>query len=396
MLPERVLPPEINQSRLERYRLDRIQSILRERDIAFCLITSPISLRYAIGFREYALFQSHIPMFYLFVPQAGPVVMHGVSHEECNLVDEYLPSRGLNPFDSGLDITRSVYQFTDDVKAYLARLGISPSRAKIAAEALPTDAYQALSLAGIELVNGDVLVEQARAIKSSDEIRCIRFAIEVAQKGMDRMRSVFEPGITENQLWSILTQFNTANNGDWHDGRMLASGQRTNPWLQESSDKTIQNGELVGFDTDMIGPFGYCADISRTWLCGDQDATASQRQAYRHAYDEVHHNIEQIKPGQHFTELVEKTYPRREEYIAHRYPCVFHGVGMSDEYPKLYYPEDGQRQYEGIIEPNMVLCVESFSGSIHGGEGVKLEQMVLVTDTGCEVISDYPFESSLL
>ena len=73
-----------------------------------------------------------------------------------------------------------------------------------------------------------------------------------------------------------------------------------------------------------------------------------------------------------------------------------HGIGLSDEYPKLYYPEDGQRHYDGVIEAGMLLCVESFSGSVHGGEGVKLEQVVRVTETGVEIMSQYPFEQVLL
>jgi len=218
----------------------------------------------------------------------------------------------------------------------------------------------------------------------------------VAERGMRRMRTALQPGVTENALWSILCQTNVAHDGDWMEGRMLASGPRTNPWLQEAGGKAIEDRELVAFDTDMVGPFGYCADISRTWFCGDGRPTLKQRRAYRHAYDEVHHNIEQIEPGMAFSEFLERIYPRQEEYIPHRYPTVIHGVGMSDEYPKLYYPEDTHRRYDGIIEPNMVLCVESFTGSVHGGEGVKLEQVVRVTETGTEVMSEYPFEDLLL
>ena len=52
--------------------------------------------------------------------------------------------------------------------------------------------------------------------------------------------------------------------------------------------------------------------------------------------------------------------------------------------------------YDGIIEENMTLCIESFTGSTHGGPGVKLEQMVRVTADGCEVLSTFPFEDELL
>ena len=396
MLPELIPAPAIDHSRMHQYRLQRIRQLLHRDEIAFCILVNPVSLRYAVDFREYGLFQSHIPMFYLFVPAAGPVVMHGASHQTCDLVDEYRPSLGFNPFDSGLNISPVARQLAIDIKSYLAELGWHDARPRVAVETMPSDVFHALTAEGVELTNGDTLMEEAKTIKSREEIQCIRHAINVAQHGMDRMRAVMAPGITENQLWSVLTQYNTANNGDWHDGRMLASGHRTNPWLREASDKVIQQGELVAFDTDMIGPFGYCADISRTWRCGNGKPSRQQQSAYRHAFEEVSYNIAQVTPGISFGELVGRIYRRADEYIPHRYPCVFHGVGMTDEYPKLYYPEDGHRQYDGVIETDMVLCVESFSGSIDGGEGVKLEQMIRVTENGCELLSDYPFEEELL
>ena len=178
---------------------------------------------------------------------------------------------------------------------------------------------------------------------------------------------------------------------------MLASGPRTNPWLQEVSERVIEKGDLVAFDTDMIGPYGYCADISRTWLCGDDAPHATQRDRYRRAHEEVCRNLELVRPGVSFRELSDRALVQPEEFRAHRYPCLAHGIGMSDEYPKIYYREDWARDgYDGVVEEDMVLCIESFVGSEHGGEGVKLEQMALVTRDGAEVLSDYPFEAALL
>ena len=69
--------PEIDFDRLHAYRLNRIKSQLRRADVSMCVLLSPISLRYAVDYRDYALFQSHIPSVYLFVPVVGPVVVHG-------------------------------------------------------------------------------------------------------------------------------------------------------------------------------------------------------------------------------------------------------------------------------------------------------------------------------
>ena len=68
------------------------------------------------------------------------------------------------------------------------------------------------------------------------------------------MREQLKPGMTENELWSILHQTNIENYGEWIECRILSSGERTNPWMQECSNKIIQDGEIVSFDTDMVGP----------------------------------------------------------------------------------------------------------------------------------------------
>jgi Xaa-Pro aminopeptidase len=122
-----------------------------------------------------------------------------------------------------------------------------------------------------------------------------------------------------------------------------------------------------------------------------------QRDLYRRAYDEIQHNMALIKPGVSFRELSERAFRQPEEFVAHRYACLAHGVGMSDEYPKIAYRQDWERiGYDGAIPPASVLSVESFTGSEQGGEGVKLEEMVLVTAEGCERLSRYAFEDALL
>ena len=74
-----------------------------------------------------------------------------------------------------------------------------------------------------------------------------------------------------------------------------------------------------------------------------------------------------------------------------------HGCGLAVEYPLLWYREDAEwGAYDGIIEENMVVCVESYVGRHGGHEGVKLEDQVLITETGCERLSSYPLEDDWL
>ncbi len=388
--------PGVDMERLHDYRLGRIREQLLLANIPFCVLTNPLSIRYAIDNREYQGFQSRLPNQYLFVPAEGPVIQYGGTHRDYRDVGDYRPLRCLNVFDGGLDLADHARGFARDAVGFLAEIGLKNER-RVAIDMLNPSITQALLQAGLEPVDAEPLIESAKSIKSAEELSCMNHSIAVAEYGIGLMHNATQPGIREIELWSILHQVNTAHDGDWFDGRMLCSGPRTNPWLQEASERKIESGELVAFDTDMIGPFGYCSDISRTWLCGDVEPNPQQCTTYRIAYDEIAHNMSILKAGVSFKEFSEKALVMPAQYVARRYPCVAHGVGMSDEYPKIAYREDWPTWgYDGVFEKDMTICIESFTGSEYGGEGVKLEQMVRVTDSGCELMSLYPLESTLL
>ena len=379
------------------YRLARLRHAMSEHNIALCILANPISLRYAIDFDEYQLFQSHIPTCYLFVPIEGPLVMHGATQQNFPNVVEYRRPRFVTPFDGGLHIDEKNKLFAQDVDNFVLQHNLLDKGRSIAIEKLSPSTIRAVEDFNYQVVDSDFVVEKAKVIKSAGEIECIRHAINVTEWGMKLMQQQSEPGMTERQLWSILHQVNIANNGCWLEGHMLSSGPRTNPWLQEATERVIENGDMVAFDTDLIGPRGYMADISRSWICGSKPPTQVQKEAYQHAYDEVQHNINLVKPGMSFSELAEKAFKRKKAYQHNHYVCVYHGAGLSDEYPKIYYQDDWNNDgYDGIVEPNMVLCVESYSGALGADVGVKLEEMILVTEKGTEVLSNYPFEASLL
>ena len=257
--------------------------------------------------------------------------------------------------------------------------------------------FNALSERNVALTDAQEPLEAARLIKSPEEILCMNYALATAEIGFARMHEQLRPGMTENEFWSILWQTKMAMGGEWIEGRLLTSGERTNPWFQESSDRVIRPGDLVAFDTDMIGPFGYCADISRTFRAGPGKPTAEQRDLYKTSYEQLYHNIDLLKPGMSFRELAERAWPQPEIYAGNRYVVMAHGVGLCDEYPAIYYLQDWEKEgYDGTIEPHMVLCIESYIGAAGGRQGVKLEEQVLITENGYEILSRFPFEDALL
>lgn len=155
--------------------------------------------------------------------------------------------------------------------------------------------------------------------------------------------------------------------------------------------------ELVALDTDVVGRFGYYADFSRTFHTGPCKPRKPQRTLYQLAYEQVQHNLGLLRPGLSFREYAEQARKIPKPYVANRYYLSAHGIGMTGEYPYLYhrmdFPEAG---YDGVLEAGMTICVESYIGKEGGTEGVKLEEQVLITESGTEVLSEFPFEESLL
>ena len=238
-------------------------------------------------------------------------------------------------------------------------------------------------------------IERARAIKTPDELTLIRQACAVADVGICAIRDAIRPGATENELWAAFTGTNIRLGGEHTDGRLLTAGGHTNPWYQGASDRLIRDGELVAFDTDMAGPLGYFADVSRTYLCGDRRPTAEQRELYEFAYQFIQESIRLFRPGMSFPEIAEKAPAFPEKYRANRYVVLAHGAGMSDEWPAIYFPDvswSGFGNDPDVLHENMVICVEALVGREGGGESVKLEEQLIVTARGPEVISRAPYD----
>jgi Xaa-Pro aminopeptidase len=385
--------PEINFDRMGRYRLARIREQLKKADAAMCVLVSPVSLRYAVDYQTYGLFQSHVPTTYLFIPLEGPVVIHG-AYGNSPLVDSIRVGRPLSVFDGGSDLDVAANLLADDIVEYLKEIGSSNRR--VAVEYVNPSVTQALMRKDLEVLDGVGVIENARVIKSQDEISCMRWAIKVAEHGIETMRQTLKPGVSELQLWGLLNYTNIANDGDWHEGRMLASAPRTNPWLQEATDRRIEAGDLVGFDTDMVGPFGYCADISRTFFCSPGEPSTRQKQLYQLAVKEIEHNLKLVRPGISLTEFQKQAFVQEEEFHKNAYVCTIHGLGMCDEFPRIDPIFRGSNRYEGRLEAGMVVCVESFVGAEGEREGVKLEQQMLITEDGYQLLSEYPLEEKLL
>ena len=391
---------QVDMAALRAYRLGRVRAQLRRLDYAGCLLYDPINIRYATGTRNMAVWTLHNQVRYCFVATEGPVVVfdfHNCEHLSAGIetVTEVRPAVSWYYFGAGPRKRERAELWAAEI-ADLVRAHGGDNR-RLAADHCNPEGAAALAGHGLEVRDGQEVLELARTIKSAEELHCMGQAIAVCEAAMAALRAALRPGMTENQLWAILNQVNAAMGGEWIETRLLASGGRTNPWFQEASGRVVRPGELVAFDTDMIGPFGYCADISRTFFCGPGRPSDEQRRLYRLAWEQIHANMDLLRPGLSLRELSEISWKLPPSCAPNRYSVILHGVGLCDEYPACVYAEDfAHSGYDDLLHAGMTVCVESYMGEAGGREGVKLEQQVLITERGAEVLTGFPFEAELL
>ena len=385
---------------LREYRLSRLQEQIRKHDCAGLLLFDPLNIRYATDTTNMQLWIAHNAARACFVPPEGKVILwdfHNCEHLSAHLplVGEVRHGASFFYFETGDKTEAAAAHFVDEVIDVMKSHGGANKR--LAVDKIETPGYVRLVEKGIEIIEGQMLTEHARAIKNDNEIRAMRCAVHACEMAVEEMCYAMRPGVSENEMWAALHAGNIKRGGEWIETRILSSGPRTNPWFQECGPRIMQEGDMMAFDTDLVGTYGYCCDISRSWIVGDVAPTEEQKTLYKVAYEHVMTNIGLIKPGMSFAEMTAKAHRLPEEYRALRYGVLAHGVGLCDEYPCVRYPEDVEAHgYSGTFEPGMTLCVEAYIGAVGGLEGVKLEEQVLITETGCEMLSTYRYEDALL
>lgn len=386
-----------------RMHLDRLARLKEQLAVTGCaggLFYEPTNIRYATGTSNMQVYGLHNPCRYVFVASDGPVVLFdfkGCGHLSHGYpaVDEARHAVSWYHFVSGDRVEEKARLWAGEIEELVRNHGRGERR--IAVDRLDPPGLRALEALGLTVIDGQEPINRARLVKTPHEITALREAIQVCEESMRRMDAVREPGISEMALWSHLHQANIELGGEWIHTRLLSSGPRTNPWYQETSARLIEAGDMIAFDSDLIGPHGYSADISRSWVAGDRKASDEQRRLYELAYRQVQHNIALFRPGSSFREVSQAAFALPEPYDAFAIPCVAHGVGLCNEYPLVMHKDHWESGgYDDEIVENMVFCVESYVGARQGTEGVKLEEQILVTKDGPVLLSSYPFETGML
>ncbi|MCO4848878.1 MAG: aminopeptidase P family protein [Yoonia sp.] len=394
-----------NLPAMRAFRHKRLTDAVTARGYGGILMFDPLNIRYATDSTNMQLWNTHNAFRACLVCADGYMVVWDYKNAMFlskfnHLVSEQRSGADLFYFDRGDKIDVAADKFSTQVREVIAEHGGANTR--LGVDRIMIHGLRALEAQGFTLIPGEELTEKARSIKGPDEIlamRCASVACEIACAEMETAARTGVPdgNMSENDIWAVLHAENIRRGGEWIETRLLTSGPRTNPWFQECGPRIVQNNEIVAFDTDMVGAYGICVDISRTWWIGDQKPRPDMIEAMKTGVDHIEQNMQMLKPGVNIQDLSRNCHQLPDKYQSLKYGCMMHGVGLCDEWPLVAYPDqmvDGAFDYE--LQPGMTLCVEALISPEGGDFSIKLEDQVLITQTGFENITKYPHDPALM
>lgn len=394
------IPRAFDPVTLRAGRLERLRAMMAEAELAAVVLFDPNNQRYATGSRNMFGYFLRNSTRYIYVPLAGPVILFeypGSAHVSTHLetIDEARTSKVVWTQVNSRDHS-AARPFAAEIADLVHSHGGSGAK-RIGLDRCTHMHALALQDQGLEVDDVAGRILHARRLKTPEELACLQISMAATEAAVSAVERAIRPGISEDALFAEMYGEVIRQGGEFIETRLLSSGPRTNPWFNEAGPRTVRPGEIVCLDTDTIGCHGYYADFSRSFFCGPGRPTGYQRSLYAMACEQVHHNIAVMRPGLSYRELAEQAWTIPDRFYDRRYPSIMHGVGMHGETPLVAHKGDFDAySSDGVLEPGLVVSVESYIGEVGGSEGVKLEEEVVITDTGVARISRYPFDETLL
>lgn len=380
----------INFERMRKERLEKARASMRESDVDCLFLVRWENARYTTSARGHMwpmMFFGHVVVIlprdddpYLFYgdiefPKAkAPWIKRDHIKKTCWLA-----------YDSGAK------NFADEAKKIM-----SPNfKGRIGVDAWNPPLFKVLpkEFPGVEWVDGQEVMLNARYVKTEDELNCMKIAYAIAEAGMQDATDFLRPGVRECEVIGVAFKRFWDFGAEWTQcGTVVNSGPYGAPYRRYSGDRIIQDGDIVNID---IGPCwnGYFADVTRTWICGRSKPTEEQKKLAREAYMDLQGAIKELRPGITKDELLEKAGPH----------FGGHGIGIAgfekpyvlDGRAYVYYKpaEPGEIGRDIVdakkFEPGVTIVMGAHAEKLGVG-GVKMEEHCVVTKTGCEVYSTFP------
>ena len=254
----------------------------------------------------------------------------------------------------------------------------------------------ALTAAGITVTDGQQVFMEARRIKTRDEITLLSQACAMVDAAYDGLYEFLRPGVRENECVGLVSKVLYDLGSEYVEGVNAISGERCSPHPHVYSDRLIRPGDPAFFDI-LHSYNGYRTCYYRTFAVGS--ASRAQRDAYRRCREYMDQAIALVKPGATTADIV-SLWPRAEEFGFPDETAAFglqygHGVGLSI-WEKPIFSRLVSLDHPEPLEEGMVFALETYWPASDGWSAARIEEELVVTAEGCEVITKFPAEELLV
>ena len=384
----------VDLGRLRAGRLARLQAAMRSHGVEACLLFNEPNIRYATGASAMPIWSNTTFVRCALVPAEGRPILFEHPNSMHLFRSTGVDVRPMHSWEFFDDTATHAAIFARETVAAMRELGVAKS--PLAVDRLGTPGFLALQREGISIADSAPVTTAAREIKTTEEIACFELNGRILMEMLVNFENAIAPGVRERDLLAVLANTLLRSGGEHLATSTVCSGPNTNPWRAETTDRTLEKGDLLYVDTDTVGVEGYFFCVSRTFLCGERPATPAQREAYQTAHEWLLALRHLVRPGLTCGEIASKAPRLPGKFMPQRYEVMIHGAGLEEESPSVAYPGDPQPNGDRVLRENMVLVIEVYCGEAGGRHGVKLGDEVLVTSEGVRMLVPYPYCDALL
>jgi Xaa-Pro dipeptidase len=254
----------------------------------------------------------------------------------------------------------------------------------------------AMEAAGLEVVDGQQVFLDARRIKTPDEITLLTMAATMVDAAYDELYQFLRPGVRENECVGLVAKVLYDLGSEHVEGVNAISGERCSPHPHVYSDRILRPGDPAFFDI-LHSYNGYRTCYYRCFAVGS--ASPAMRDAYVRCRDYMDEAIALVKPGATTADIVsvwpaatDFGFPDEEAAFALQYG---HGVGLSI-WEKPIFSRLVSLDHPEVLEEGMLFALETYWPASDGWSAARIEEEVVVTADGCEVITKFPAEELLV
>jgi len=389
----------INWARMRDYRYGRLQMMMKKFGVDALLLNIGDNIRYANGTWDYAWKGNNGSRYALCFQEADCYFFDtiGIDMEVTRMHCPWISEERL---DTAITYRYAVDGYADVCKRYWNQIinvckenGVDVTKDKLAVDVIDISAYEIAKSMKINLVPGAEVINQARYVKGIDELEALKISTAMADMAYYKAKYEYaKPGVREREVLGKVTDFLYQAGAQYAWGTNVASGGNTNPYLRAFTDKLIRQGDMITLDVNSNGYYGYVQCACRSWVV-EQKMTTKQKDVYRRCYDILQESISVIKAGVPTSEISKK-WPRYYDDTCKTCTLVQfgHTIGLG-LYEGFWMSQGFTKDYPVELQENMVLAIETYASDGPGGNvGVRLEDNLIVTKDGYELLTLFPFE----